>query len=159
MEKNPDITPFSARPAGPSDVPALAELHAQSFAEGRWSSGQIAASLASPEAFAFLAQKEGAACGFILCRAAAGEAEILTFCVIPSVRRHGAGAALLSAAQKESQRRKASRLFLEVAADNAAAKALYEKAGFCVAGVRAKYYARQTGSVDALTMALEIPPA
>ena len=44
-------------------------------------------------------------------------------------------------------------LWLEVAVDNAAAVALYEKAGFETTGRRPRYYARPSGErVDALLM-------
>jgi ribosomal-protein-alanine N-acetyltransferase len=52
----------------------------------------------------------------------------------------------------------ATRLFLEVADDNAAALALYARAGFSEAGRRPGYYARPDGGrQDALILALNLP--
>jgi ribosomal-protein-alanine N-acetyltransferase len=41
-------------------------------------------------------------------------------------------------------------IYLEVAEDNALARALYEKAGFVVNGTRPAYYRRKNGAVDAI---------
>ncbi|MFA4893699.1 GNAT family N-acetyltransferase, partial [Brevundimonas sp.] len=58
----------------------------------------------------------------------------------------------------EAAARGARRLFLEVAEDNEAARALYGRAGFSEAGRRPRYYARADGSRrDALLLALDLP--
>ena len=55
------------------------------------------------------------------------------------------------------KRAEISRLFLEVAADNEAAKALYAKLGFKEIGRRKGYYQRTAGPPqDAINLALEI---
>ena len=59
--------------------------------------------------FAFLAPD-----GFILARAAGGEAEILTLAVMPAARRQGIGRALVPAAARHAQGLGAESLFLEV---------------------------------------------
>lgn len=87
--------------------------------------------------------------GFVLARAAADEAEILTLAVVPAWRRRGLGAALLAAAQRRAASLGAAQLFLEVAADNDAARALYAGAGFEAVGLRRGYYA---GGRDALVL-------
>jgi ribosomal-protein-alanine N-acetyltransferase len=48
----------------------------------------------------------------------------------------------------------AASLFLEVADDNVAALALYERLGFVTVGMRPNYYARGATSVAARTMRL-----
>ena len=51
----------------------------------------------------------------------------------------------------------AVRLFLEVAEDNVAARALYERAGFGQIGRRKAYYAAPDGGrTDALVLALDL---
>jgi ribosomal-protein-alanine N-acetyltransferase len=82
----------------------------------------------------------------------AGEAEVLTLAVRPEQRRRGAARALLAAALALAAPTAAA-MFLEVAADNAGAVALYEAAGFEQVGRRAGYYGR-TGapSIDAIVM-------
>lgn len=135
---------MNMRTAGPEDVPALAALHALAF-DHPWGASELAELLASPGAFAVLAEGKG----FILCRAVAGEAEILTLAVDPTVRRCGTGRALVEAAAGLATLVPAEALFLEVAADNAAALALYRAAGFEQVGLRRRYYA---SGADALVM-------
>ena len=135
------------RPAAPQDAPALAALHAQAFATP-WDAVEIAALLGGAGGFALLAEGKG----FILCRAIAGEAEILTLAVAPAARRAGLGRALIEAAATTAGAAQAQALFLEVAADNDAALALYRAAGFADAGRRAGYYPRASGAVDAVVM-------
>jgi ribosomal-protein-alanine N-acetyltransferase len=60
---------------------------------------------------------------------------------------------LLEHAAATAAARGATSLFLEVAADNAAALHLYQAAGFHAVGRRAGYYARNAGpAVDALVL-------
>ena len=56
---------------------------------------------------------------------------------------------------RAARRAEVKRLFLEVAADNDAAIALYEGLGFKIAGARKAYYQRTGGAnVDAVILAL-----
>lgn len=98
--------------------------------------------------------------GFILMRVAADEAEILTLAVRPSARRKGEGARLVGEGVEAAAARGATRIFLEVAADNAAARALYASAGFAEAGRRPGYYAGADGTRrDALILVLNLSGA
>ncbi|TPG60631.1 GNAT family N-acetyltransferase [Roseomonas nepalensis] len=92
--------------------------------------------------------------GFVLARAAAGEAEVLTLAVDPAAQRAGLGGALLGAAVAEVARRGASALFLEVSERNAPARALYARAGAAQVGLRRRYY--PDGS-DALVLRITPP--
>jgi ribosomal-protein-alanine N-acetyltransferase len=141
------------RPATQDDADALARAHAEAF-DASWTAQDIAALMHGSGAFAILSQDEdGAATGFILGRALAGEAEILTLAVAPSARRAGLGRALVEALAGQACALGAEALFLEVAADNAAAIALYDSAGFTGAGRRKAYYARPGGPrMDALIL-------
>ena len=95
--------------------------------------------------------------GFILMRTVADEAEILTLAVRPEARRRGLGAELVARGVAGAAARGATRVFLEVAEDNDAARALYARAGFTEAGRRPRYYARADGSRrDALLLSLEL---
>jgi len=135
------------------DVALLAALHKDCFVSGRWSAAQLSGSLDLPTTVGFIAEADRQAAGFILCQMTPDEeAEVLTICVKPALRRKGIGAVLLNSAFAAARERKAARLFLEVAADNAAAIALYEKTGFRAIGTRSGYYARAGGAVDAVVM-------
>lgn len=141
------------RPAGAEDAEALAELHAEAF-DDPWTAAAIAELIGADGALAFWAQD-----GFVLARALAGEAEILTLAVRPAARGRGLGARLVQAAMTEAARRGADALFLEVAADNAAALALYRRAGFEPVGRRAGYYRRPGAApMDALVLRRTLTP-
>ena len=123
-----------------TDAHALAAVHALAF-DDPWSEGAFAELFASPGVFALAADDGDEIAAFILCRAIAGEAEVLTLAVAPAHRRGGVATELLQAAMATAQRSGAEAMFLEVAADNAAALALYRGAGFTQAGLRRGYYA------------------
>lgn len=128
---------------------AMAALHARCFTTPRpWSAAEFAHLLVEPLCFALT--EPG---GVLLGRAVAGEAELLTLAVAPEARRKGIAARLLAGFLAEATARQAESAFLEVAADNAAAIALYGRGGFATAGRRRAYYARPDGpALDALVM-------
>jgi ribosomal-protein-alanine N-acetyltransferase len=124
--------------AGPAHAGVLAAIHAAAFPPPEaWSETVLAGLLAQPGCFGLLHP----AGGMVLARTAGDEAEILTLAVAPTARRRGIGAALLGATRDRAAARGATALFLEVAADNAPARALYASAGFVPVGKRAGYYA------------------
>jgi len=147
------------RPVGPFDLDCLAALHGLCFDEA-WSTAAMAGLLASPGSFGLLSITEGAPSGFALARVAADEAEILSLGVLPPYRHRGIARLLLRATAERAGDSGAQRLFLEVAADNHAARALYLREGFARVGRRPCYYRRGAGSVDALILArpLSISP-
>jgi ribosomal-protein-alanine N-acetyltransferase len=138
------------------DAEALAALHRQCFGEA-WDAQAFRALLSGAETFAFAAPSAPPWEAFILARAAAGEAEILTLGTVPSARRGGHARALTAAAAAEAARRGAGEIFLEVAADNAAAIALYLGLGFAEVGARPGYYVRGNGGTDALILRAALP--
>ena len=135
-----DVTAFSGDPA------PLAALHAASFPDA-WDTKAIADLLATPGTFAFHTND-----GFVLARVAAGEAEILTLAVAPSARGKGLGRALLHAAISRARAMGTQTMFLEVGADNPAARALYAALGFTKVGDRKGYYQGR----DALVLRLPL---
>ena len=135
-----------------TDLAPLAAIHAQCFPDP-WNERSLDALLAAPGTFLFA---DGD--GFVMARAAAGEAEILTLAVSPQARRFGTGTALVSAAADHARRLGARTMFLEVAADNLAARTLYRKLGFVEAGLRKGYYsAGREKPQDALILRSDLP--
>lgn len=131
---------------------ALAAIHAEAF-DTPWSADAFAALLAQPGVML-----EAAPDGFVMVQAAADEAEILTLAVRPAARRRGVATALVEMAARRAELAGAGRLFLEVAEDNLAARALYARLGFEPVGRRPRYYARANGpAVDALLLARNLP--
>jgi ribosomal-protein-alanine N-acetyltransferase len=128
----------------------LAALHARAF-ERPWSAAEVAKLLDNAAVFAVLS-KGSAAQGFAMAWAAAGDAELLTVAVVPEARRKGVGAALVTAAGAAALARGATQMHLEVAEDNAPARALYRKLGYEETGRRHGYYAAEGAAVDAVLM-------
>jgi ribosomal-protein-alanine N-acetyltransferase len=142
---------IEVRPAPVEAAPALARIHGEAF-DDAWTANEIAALMRGLGAVALAAELEDAPAGFVLCRLAADEAELLTLAVRPALRRRGVAAALLEAAVAAAAEAGAAAMFLEVARDNPAALALYRRGGFRPVGARAAYYARLGGAVDAVVM-------
>ncbi len=141
---------------GADQSPVLAALHAASFEAG-WGTQAISDMLASTGTIALLARTGEAAAGFLMVQAIGGEAEVLTLATGPSLRRRGVARQMLHSAFRHLGALNVQHLFLEVAADNDAALALYEACGFLRVGKRAGYYARPTGAVDAVLMRRPVP--
>ena len=78
------------------------------------------------------------------------ELHINNLAVLPAYRRSQIGTALLRRVLEDGARLGASRATLEVRRSNDAARMLYEKFGFSVAGVRRGYYSKP--SEDALVL-------
>ncbi len=126
----------------------LAALHRAAFDRDRpWSADEFADLIKGPYVDIFVQPH-----GFALTRTLAGESELLTIAVDPTHQRRGIGSELMSA-WLAFARARAETAFLDVAADNRPAIALYEGSGFETVAVRRGYYARSgTAAVDALIM-------
>lgn len=146
----------SIRAVNPFDLEFLAVLHAACFPEEPWDAAALGQMLSLPGCFGLLAVG-GQPLGLVLCRVAADEAEVLTLGVAPTVRQAGVGRALVEAAAARARALGAARLFLEVAADNAAGLCLYRGCGFVTVGRRPAYYRRggHKGFIDALILKRE----
>jgi tRNA threonylcarbamoyl adenosine modification protein YeaZ/ribosomal-protein-alanine acetyltransferase len=144
----------SLRLARPADADVLSVLHARCFATA-WTAEMLRVTCMAASATTLIAENRGEPCGFIQAQAAADEAEILTLCVLPILRRHGLAMLLLGGLIADLKVRGIKKLFLEVAAGNVAALGLYRAAGFHETGRRKGYYAKANGPAeDAITMAL-----
>ncbi|MDT4967652.1 MAG: [ribosomal protein S18]-alanine N-acetyltransferase [Acidobacteriota bacterium] len=78
--------------------------------------------------------------GFIASRLIGDELHVNNVAVRDAYRRAGIGRKLLERVLTAARKSGASAAFLEVRASNEAAKALYSRCGFCVAGQRRNYY-------------------
>lgn len=136
------------RRAGPEAAEAIAALHAQSFPDP-WSAPSVARLLGGPGGFALIATQDGRDAGFALLQCVPPEAELLSIGVAPGLRRSGLGRALLVQAARDLMACGGAVMFLDVAADNEPALALYRTLGFQDMSRRARYYG---GKTDAIVM-------
>ncbi|WP_417432815.1 GNAT family N-acetyltransferase [Hoeflea sp.] len=142
------------------DARTASRIHGQAFARA-WGDGEFESLISQQSVFGFLACPEGrardAAAGFVLSREAAGEAEILSIGISPKQRRSGLGWRLMLSAMKESKRRGAGEMFLEVDETNTAAVQMYRKLNFVQVGERRAYYAQEGGpGTTALVMRCDL---
>lgn len=133
--------PLQIGRAGVTHAAVMAALHAESIAPP-WSAETFATLLGQPGVAGWIAREGEEPVGIMLARAAADEAEILTLAVLPHRRRRGIARHLMAQLAAWAASVNAARLFLEVAEDNIAARALYERSGFTMAGLRNDYYSR-----------------
>ena len=146
------------RAAMADDFVHLAQLHQASFSKG-WTVDDITAMLETPGTQALLGESGGQISSLVIFRAIAGEAEILTLATAPAKRRLGHGAKLLGALIQLAELHNFTQIFLEVAADNEAARTLYGQFKFAEIGLRKRYYARPGGTPeDAVLMRRDVMP-
>lgn len=134
----------------------LAAIHARSmFVPPPWSAQTIQGLLDFPGSV--LATSES---GFAMGRVIVDEAELLTLAVSPEAQRQGQARRCLLDFERKARGLGAVRLFLEVAATNDAARALYGASGFREDGVRRGYYRVPGGdAIDAVVMSKTLLPA
>ena len=144
------------RPLGPFDLELASALHGAAF-ETPWTGQAFAELLAMPGSVGLLAVKDGKPAGLILLQIQPPDGEVLTLAVLPSLRRQGIAAALLGRALEAARQIGATRLLLEVAADNGPALAFYRRHGFQPLSRRPGYYRRAPGlPVDAEVLCLPL---
>ncbi len=163
----PLATPPGAAPVGPdggeargdtlrdvrwADLPALGALEAELFADSAWSQSTWWAELAGRprREYVLLTGADGRVLGYAGVDHAGEVADVMTVAVAPGARGRGRGRRLLEELAARALAGGAAYLMLEVRADNAAARVLYERAGFEQLSVRRRYY--QPGDVDALVL-------
>ena len=143
------------RPATAGDAVLLASLHGATMPRP-WEPSFFEEVIGSPGGFAVVAEANQAALGFVLGRAVADEAEILSIGVLPAYRRNGVALRLFREAAARASALGAATLFLEVDENNLAARRLYESHGLNAAGRRKNYYGDEGGG-DALLLRGMLP--
>ncbi len=125
----------------------FAALHAQAFPAEPWDEATFTTLLPQPGMRPFLDERGG----FLLMRIVLDEAEIITIGTIAP--RQGIASALLAQGIAAARAAGVARLHLEVAEENAAARALYAKFGFTLSGRRRAYY---PNGANALILTLDL---
>jgi len=140
------------------DIPVLAGLDAELFAEDAWDEPTWWAELAGRprrDYVVAVAAERVVGCAGLDHRGAV--ADVMTVAVAPGHRRRGLGDTLMTELCRRGADAGAQALTLEVRADNAPALRLYERHGFERVSVRRRYY--QPDDVDAVVMHRRIGPA
>lgn len=100
------------------------------------------------------AVEDGRVIGYADMKYVLDEGDIYNVAVDPAFRRQGAGSALMAELARRGRQLGLSFVTLEVRSENAAAIALYKKAGFVPVGLRKKYYSNPQD--DAIIMRLDL---
>ncbi|GAA1009196.1 ribosomal-protein-alanine acetyltransferase [Acrocarpospora pleiomorpha] len=137
------------------DIAAVVAVERATFPIDAWTEGMLRGELADqPRTRHYLvAEVDGRIVGYAGLAVAADQADVQTIAVYAEHRRAGIGSQLLTALLAEATRRGATKIFLEVRADNPPAQTMYTTFGFEAYGVRRAYYDDGT---DAITMMREL---
>jgi ribosomal-protein-alanine N-acetyltransferase len=141
----------TVREAHWTDVPSLVALERALFGQDAWAEPTWWAELAGRPRrdYVVLADVDGLL-GYAGLDHGGEVADVMTIAVAPRGQGRGSGRVLLAELERRAHLRGASGVMLEVRADNAAARGLYERGGYTVLSTRLRYY--QPGDVDAIVM-------
>jgi ribosomal-protein-alanine N-acetyltransferase len=155
------VSDIALRRATLADVDAIMAIEAPVFGHEAWSSEAMARDVADANCVYVVAEARDeagttvVAYAGLLCPPGSGEADVQTIAVVPNARSKGLGRRLMAELLAAAEQRRATRIFLEVRADNAQAITLYTSLGFDEIAVRPGYY--QPEGVDAVVMRRESP--
>lgn len=124
-------------PMAERHLAALAEIEKACF-HAPWSADMLREELG--KGIFLVAEREGAAAGYVGCQTVLDEGYITNVAVSPACRGQGVARALLDALKRRAAEKGLAFITLEVRASNAAAIALYEGAGFRSVGTRRNFY-------------------
>lgn len=142
------------RPATVDDLDAMWAIEAAVFGGDAWSLDLMREELVGEHReYLALVDEAGDVVGYAGLLALGAEGDVQTIAVAPAVRGSGQGRRLMNALLDAAEARGVRSVFLEVRADNPAARGLYESLGFAELGVRPRYY--QPDGVDAIVMKLD----
>lgn len=116
-----------------------------------WTCGNFADSLRAGS-HCWVMESSAVMVGYAVLNIAAGEAHLLNLSIAAAWQRRGLGRTFLDYVFDFIKINKADVLFLEVRVSNAAARALYARAGFREIGMRRGYYPAHAGREDAIVL-------
>ncbi|MDE9367186.1 ribosomal protein S18-alanine N-acetyltransferase [Luteipulveratus sp. YIM 133132] len=133
------------------DIDRLVELERELFADDAWTANSWWGELAGrPRRAYVVAEREEKVVGYAGVDQGGDVADVMTVAVAPGAQGSGLGQRLLDWMVTTATGSGAESLMLEVRADNAPARKLYDRNGFEQISVRRRYY--QPGDVDALIL-------
>jgi ribosomal-protein-alanine N-acetyltransferase len=123
------------------DIEIIAQMEARCFSDA-WTKDMLADVLKYPLYSSFLLEDGGQVCGYAcLIGIPYAEATVANIAVDIPFRGKGLSKMLMDAMHDYAKKIHAEECFLEVRVSNFAAISLYQKYGYEIYGVRAKYYA------------------
>ena len=133
---------MNIRRATLADIPSMMHLDRQSPTAAHWTGEQYRPAFQGegPDRLLLVAESSLDILGFLVARHVAPEWELENIVVTLPTRRKGLGKRLLNALLSAARETNSDSVFLEVRESNAAARTLYEKAGFEQTGRRKSYY-------------------
>lgn len=143
---------YEIRQATIHDLADLADIEQAAFGDS-WSLGLLAAELNAVTRIVVIDQGSR---GYATAAVVDGTADLMRIAVIPPARRTGLATALFTDIRDRVIAAGATRLLLEVAADNDGAQAFYAALGFTAIGRRVRYY---PDGLDAIVMELPLSVA
>jgi [ribosomal protein S18]-alanine N-acetyltransferase len=133
------------------DIDAVVVLEHELFADDAWTAGMFWSELAQPDTRHYVvAVDHDTVVGYAGLAAFGPDADVQTIAVLDKQQGNGIGTALLTDLLAEAERRGATKVGLEVRADNTRAQDLYARFGFEQVAVRKRYY--QPSNTDAIIM-------
>ena len=134
-----------------SDLDAVMAIESVIYSHP-WTRGNFADSLAARSP-CYVMQWHGVTVGYAVLTTGADEAHLLNLSIAAAWQRRGLGRELLDYVVSVARDLKVQKIFLEVRASNAAARALYAKSRFREIGMRRDYYPAHAGREDAIVLA------
>lgn len=146
------------RPLEWTDLEGLAALEVELYADDAWTAATWWAELAGRPRREYVVAVDGSGevLGYAGLDLGGDAADVMTIATAPAARGRGVGQLLLDRLVLRAAESGAGALMLEVRADNASARKLYDRNGFEVISTRRRYY--QPGDVDALVMRRHLGP-
>ena len=138
------------RPMTESDIDAVMAIEEVIYTHP-WTRGNFVDSLAA-QSHCYVLEWHGVMAGYAVLMTGAGEAHLLNLSIASAWQRRGLGRDLLYRIINVARELKVQKIFLEVRASNAAARALYGNSRFCEIGVRRAYYPAHAGREDAIVL-------
>ncbi len=145
------MTPVTVRRMRWWDLAALLPIEQTLFPKSAWTAEMYWSELAGvPQTRRYLvAERSGKLVGYAGVVIVGADADVQTIGVSPAAQRQGVGTILIDDLETYASQRGATRMFLEVSAENDAAHAMYLGRGYQATGRRRDYYAP---GVDAVVM-------
>jgi ribosomal-protein-alanine N-acetyltransferase len=143
---------------GTAQVEAVMAIEVAAYAFP-WSRGNFIDSIAAGYAAQVLVDEHEAPLGYFVAMDGVDEMHLLNITVAPAAQGRGHARFMLAALSDLCLARGARKLWLEVRAGNARARAMYARLGFTEVGTRKGYYPAGFGRrEDAVVMSLEVAP-